>query len=148
MNSGIVKLAEVLVVDNKCEPILVLVTCERFKLIGRLDVSIVKRVEGKVNFLERNSDAFQGLGKFPRTFSITLGDNSKPVLQYRKRIPNSLLGKLKSELDRLVVEGIILPVEYPTDWVNNLQLVEKPNGELRICLDPKALNECKKGNIF
>lgn len=38
----------------------------------------------------------------------------------------------------MVEEGIIEPVDYPTDWVNNLQLVEKSSGSLRICLDPKA----------
>ena len=28
------------------------------------------------------------------------------------------------------------PVDELTDWVNGLVIVEKPNGKLRICLDP------------
>lgn len=48
----------------------------------------------------------------------------------------------------MVQDGIISPVEYPTDWVNNLQVVEKPNGDLRICLDPKPLNVCIKREHF
>ena len=39
---------------------------------------------------------------------------------------------------------IIEPVEKPTDWVNALVIVEKPNGKLRICLDPRPLNNAIK----
>ena len=31
---------------------------------------------------------------------------------------------------------ITKPIEKPTDWVNGLVIEEKPNGKLRICLDP------------
>lgn len=48
----------------------------------------------------------------------------------------------------MVQDGIISPVSHPTDWVNNLQVVEKPNGDLRICLDPKPLNACIKREHF
>ena len=40
--------------------------------------------------------------------------------------------------------GIIEPVDEPTDWVNGLVIVEKPNGKLRICLDPRPLNQAIK----
>ena len=36
---------------------------------------------------------------------------------------------------------IIEAVEGPTDWVNSLVYVTKPNGDLRICLDPCDLNK-------
>ena len=37
--------------------------------------------------------------------------------------------------------GIIAPVNEPIEWVNELVVTEKPNGKLRICLDPCHLNE-------
>ena len=37
--------------------------------------------------------------------------------------------------------GIIVPVNEPTEWVNQLVVAEKPNGKLRICLDPHDHNE-------
>ncbi|KAK7113619.1 hypothetical protein V1264_012874 [Littorina saxatilis] len=37
-------------------------------------------------------------------------------------------------------QGIITTVTTPTDWVNSLVVVEKTNGKLRICLDPRDLN--------
>ena len=39
---------------------------------------------------------------------------------------------------------IIDKVEGPTDWVSNLVIVEKPNGKLRVCLDPRDLNQAIK----
>ena len=39
---------------------------------------------------------------------------------------------------------IIQAVNEPTDWVNNLVIVEKPDGSLRICIDPKELNKANK----
>lgn len=148
-DSNIERSADFLVVDDRREPILGLETCIRFELIKRLGVRALASSEQLRNsFVEMNKDIFTGLGKFPGTFSIYLNENSKPVLHYKKRIPLALLDTLKKELTQMVQDEIISPVDYPTDWVNNLQLVEKPNGRLRICLDPKPLNACIKREHF
>lgn len=36
---------------------------------------------------------------------------------------------------------VIVPEHEPTEWVNSVVLVTKPNGNLRICLDPRNLNK-------
>ena len=36
------------------------------------------------------------------------------------------------------------PVQKPTDWVDGLAVVEKPNRKLRVCLDPGSLNKVIK----
>ena len=36
---------------------------------------------------------------------------------------------------------IIEPVSHLTDWASGMVIVEKPNGSLRICLDPRTLNK-------
>ena len=41
----------------------------------------------------------------------------------------------------MVEQGIITPVTEPTEWVNSMTYPVKPNGDLRICLDPKDLNK-------
>ena len=61
-----------------------------------------------------------------------------------RRVPFALQDRLKQELDRLVEQNIVEKVDYPTDWVNSLVIVEKPNGKLRLCLDPKELNQAIK----
>ena len=51
---------------------------------------------------------------------------------------------MEKELDDMVKQGITVPVDEPTDWVNSLIAREKTNGSLRICLDPKDLNKAIK----
>ena len=48
----------------------------------------------------------------------------------------------------MVKNGVITPSQEPTDWVNSLVIVEKPNGKLRICLDPRPLNRAIKREHF
>ena len=36
--------------------------------------------------------------------------------------------------------GVIHRVDYLNEWVNSIVITQKPNGDLRICLDPKDLN--------
>ena len=52
----------------------------------------------------------------------------------------ALKGKLKKELDRLQSLGIKEQVTDPTPWVSSLVTVLKPNGQIRVCIDPKDLN--------
>ena len=35
-------------------------------------------------------------------------------------------------------------MDHPTDWVNSIVLVEKSDGSIRICPDPKDLNKAIK----
>ena len=59
-------------------------------------------------------------------------------------MPFALRYKLNAELKRLVSLNVIEKVNHPTDWVNNIVLVEKSDGSIHICLDPKDLNKAIK----
>lgn len=56
--------------------------------------------------------------------------------------------KLKQELTRLEELGVIKAVDTPTDWVSSLVLVKKPNGKLRVCIDPQPLNKALKRSHY
>ena len=56
-------------------------------------------------------------------------------------MPFRLQNKLKKELDSMESKQIICKFMEPTSWVNSPVCVEKPNGKIRICLDPKSLND-------
>ncbi len=38
--------------------------------------------------------------------------------------------------------GILAKVDQPTDWVNQMAVVEKKSGKIYICINPRPLNEC------
>lgn len=56
-------------------------------------------------------------------------------------MPLALKPGLKQELDKLTKLGTIAPTDAPTDWVSNVVIATKPSGDLRICINLKALDK-------
>ena len=56
---------------------------------------------------------------------------------------------LKDEIDRMIQLGVIqkLDINQATDWCHNLVLVRKPNGKLRVYLDPRSINKALRFNV-
>ena len=52
------------------------------------------------------------------------------------------------KLDEFMEQGIIIPVEEPTDWVSSLTYSWKANGKLRVCLDPWDVNKAIKRDHY
>ena len=71
-----------------------------------------------------------------------------PVINPPRTVPAALRDRVKEELDDMEKRGVVRKVEEPTDWVNSMAIVEKPNGSLRICLDPRHLNKAIKREHF
>ena len=79
------------------------------------------------------------------TMHIELDPNVTPVYAPTRRVPVAKLDRVNEELKRLSDEGIIRPVTQPTDWLSKMLVKEKPNGKLRICIDPsQAINKAIK----
>ena len=70
------------------------------------------------------------------THHIDVKGNVKLVVTPVRKVPHAFKAKLEKELKRMVDLDIIDLIDKPTDWVNGLLIVEKPNEKLRICLDP------------
>ena len=65
-----------------------------------------------------------------------------------RKLPVPLRDTLKSELDSMVKNGILVKVTEPTSWVSSLVIVKKPNGKIRVCLDPRDLNRAIKHSHY
>ena len=65
-----------------------------------------------------------------------------------RRVPHSLKQRLHLALDQNMKSGVLVKVDQPTYWVNNLVMVEKKNGSLRLCLDPRDLNKSIKCEYY
>ena len=125
------------VVDTVMEPILGFNACEELKLVKILQIQ-----ESKCEhpLLEEFKDVFTGLGKLENQYHIETDTNCKPVVHAPRKIPFSLLDKVKKELDKMENMQVIKKQDRPTEWVNSMVVVEKKNGSLRICMDPRDLN--------
>ena len=131
------------IVNADSQPILGLVDCEKLgllvKRVNTIEVDELSKEVLKVHYKE----VFCGLGNLGK-YHISLREGSTPVVHSARRVPHSLKKQLKHTLDLNVKSGVLCKVDQPTDWVNNLVVVEKCNGSLRLCLDPKDLNKAIK----
>ncbi|GFS28712.1 retrovirus-related Pol polyprotein from transposon 297 [Nephila pilipes] len=90
--------------------------------------------------LKEFADVFTGTGRLNRIVKIKLKENSVPHVAAPRKVPLAIHNKVKEELNNMVEAGIISKVEEPTEWVSNMVVIDSPK-KLRICLDPRPLNE-------
>lgn len=130
--------------DIRSTPILGLEGCVKLNLIKKvekIDSIEFKNNLSKEEFIRLNKDVFEGVGKFDKKFEIKVKEGVLPVVKSGRILPQMIKDKLKDTLIQLESKEIIGKVDYPTDWVHNITIVEKPGGSLRICLDPLELNK-------
>ncbi|XP_022162181.1 uncharacterized protein K02A2.6-like [Myzus persicae] len=115
---------------------------KKFKLLKNVNVIDKSRNESDINyFIENNRDIFEGVGCFPDVCKLTMKEGVTPKASVARRVPIKIKDKLKLKLEELVEKEIIAPADEPSEWVNNLVIVQKPDLSLRICLDPQELNK-------
>jgi hypothetical protein len=116
-------------------------------------LEIAKMVQGVTrkdskDYFEKYPDVFSGIGCLPGQYSIKIDPSVKPCVHAARRFPQGILVKLKDKLDSLEAQDIIAKELGSTDWVNSLVIVDKPNGDFRICIDPTDLNKAIKREYF
>ena len=131
------------IVDIDSVPILGLKASERLNLIQR-----VHTIDMTNDILEQYDDCFDEIGTLPKVHRIVIDENVPPVVHSSRKIPIALKEEVKEELDRMMRLDVIEPVTEPTDWVNQIVVARKPNGKLRMCLDPRDLNKAIKRHHF
>ena len=83
---------------------------------------------------------FTRIGKFPGEYKIRLHPYAHPVIHAPRKCLIALHPKVKEHLAKMEALGVITHVDQPTDWVSSITYVQKVNGELHLCLDPRDLN--------
>ena len=105
----------------------------------------------KSHILQLFLDLFEGIGTMENVqVHLDVDPKIEPVVQAPHKIPHSMLEPLKTEIDRMLKLGVVqkLHTNEATDWVHNLVLVGKPNGKLRVCLDPRTINKVLRFNTL
>ena len=96
----------------------------------------------KIDVCQMYSDVFdEKLGCLPGKVSLTLKSDNKPHILPPRKLPIALQDEVKTELDRLCDLSVLTPITEPTEWVNQMAVARKKNNALRLCIDPRLLNE-------
>ena len=133
------------VIDHDTPNILGLKTCVELNLVQRMDAIDNHHVD----ILDRYSDVFEGLGCITdASYHIKVDESAQPVVHPPRKVPVTLRPKIQQELKRMEKLDVIEKVEEPTDWVNSMVTIVKPNGSLRICIDPRDLNMAVKRDYY
>ena len=78
------------------------------------------------------------LGKFTGPpVNIPVQDNAQPIFKKARMVPLALRERVDKELQRLVDQDILEPVLY-SNWATPVVVVNKANGDLRLCGDYKV----------
>jgi ribonuclease HI len=79
--------------------------------------------------------------------AIPIKEGVKPVRKKQRPINPALEATIRKELEKLLKANIIFPVKY-SDWVSNLVPVRKTTGQIRLCVDFRALNRASVKDHF
>ena len=93
--------------------------------------------------LDRYPELFKGVGLL-KNYELGLHVDSSvtPIVQPLRRVPFQLQKKVDKKLNELMQAGIIEKVpEGPTTWISPLVVIPKPDGDIRVCLDMRRVNE-------
>ena len=92
-----------------------------------------------VDIVSAFPSVFTGFGKIARfVHRPRVKPEVTPVSQCLHRLPFSVL--VSRELKRLQDDGMIEPIDS-SPWISNLVVARRKSGEIRLCVDLKAINE-------
>ena len=99
--------------------------------------------EFSIKIKREYKDLFTGIGNMNTVIDIKLKEGVVPYVAPIRRVSHALQEPLRLELEKLVDEGILrkLKIDEKSEWLNSFVCVRKPNGSIRLCLDPTHLNK-------
>ena len=104
-----------------------------------------------VSFLREFVDCFAwsyaempGLDPKIAVHKLNLQENVKPIKQGQRRFHPDVMDKIEQEVQKLKNVGFISEEQHP-EWLANIVPVTKKNGQIRVCIDYRDLNNaCPK----
>ncbi|XP_071909818.1 uncharacterized protein [Coffea arabica] len=94
-----------------------------------------------------NYSEMPGLDPRVAVHNLSVKRGTKPVKQTQRRFWPELIPLIENEINRLIETGFIREVKYPT-WISSIVPMRKKNGQIRICVDFRDLNEACPKNDF
>jgi hypothetical protein len=80
--------------------------------------------------------------------SLSLKPDAVPKQFPPRKVPLALQEQAREQLDEMLRDQVIERVTEPSPWCHPMQIAFKPDGRLRICMDPRYLNKYLERAIF
>lgn len=134
---------EFILIKEQVRPILGLSSLIELQLLNNKNEKNINsvNVNCKDSIINQYSDIFQGIGQFKTPLELHTQPEAQPIVKPPRRVPHALMERLANKLRSLEEYQIIEKVDHPQSFVSNLVIIEKSDGNLRICLDPQDLNK-------
>ena len=125
---------------------LLIVKTHSSSLIGRtwfgplgLSIAGIKSMTSTVDYVQEFPKVFdRHIGKYRGPpVSFEFDKNTQPILMKARKVPFALKERIEKELERLVEEGVLEPVDHPR-WCTPIVVVAKNDTEVRICGDYRS----------
>lgn len=117
------------------------------KAIALDHLTDAQRKEMRVILLEF-SDLFEEKARIANVgeHRIILKEGEAPKKPHRYRIPETLKGEVSRQVQDLLAQGLVYPVE--SEHAHPVVCVSKKDGTVRMCVDYRALNAITKDDAF
>lgn len=88
------------------------------------------------------------LGQLEGEVHLYVDSDATPVSRPPRPIPVTIRDKVHAELNRLIDLEVIEHVDEPSEWTSQFVATTKKNGDIRICIDPRPLNEALQRETY
>ena len=138
---------EFIVVAEEYTPLLGKRTSEQMGLIT-VNYENISAMNVQDDVMSKYKDVFnKDMGTFKNNVHLTVDTSAEPMAIPSCRVPINLKDKVFEKLREMEKAKIIEKVDQPTDWVSRMVTAVKKTGDLRICIDPQALNKALKREL-
>ena len=108
-------------------------------MASEVDMSHVLVPWGKLTkaiVMDAFRDVHTGLGTLGPPLHISMSSNVTPIQAHPHRCPVAKEAKVSNAIRDLEKQGILKKVTEPTAWISNSVYREKPDGSIRVSIDP------------
>ena len=127
------------VVEQNSQTLLGMPAINAMQLIANIG-QVGTQAQSGASVIDKYEHVFNGLGKYPKPITLQLKEGAVPKASPPRMVPDKVRSKLEAELKRMETEQIIVRDNNASEWLSPSVIVNKPDGSIRLCLDPQYLN--------
>jgi hypothetical protein len=148
------------IIKENCEPVLAGIPSKQLGIIAFqsrpevfIPINMIRSADkqGLQEILKGYLECFTGIGKLSNyQVKLHLEPGAKPMAEPPRRIPYHLKERVDVAIKDMLKNDVIEehPREDPAPWVSNIVIAPKDDGDIRITLDAKGVNDALKSSNF